>query len=68
MEAPLKEEKYTLENIRDKAILEMLYSTGLRVSELCSLNDDLDLSVDEFSIRGKGEKIRLVFLSDNAKK
>lgn len=68
MDAPLKEKKYTLENIRDKAILEMLYSTGLRVSELCSLDDDLDLSVDEFSIRGKGEKVRLVFLSNDAKK
>lgn len=68
MKVPLKENKYTLENIRDKAILELLYSTGLRVSELCSLDDDLDLSEDEFSIRGKGEKVRLVFLSDDAKK
>ena len=68
MKAPLKNNPEKIENIRDKAILEMLYSTGLRVSELCSLNDDLDLSEDEFSIRGKGEKVRLVFLSDNAKK
>lgn len=53
--------------LRDKAILELFFSTGLRLSELCSLNSDLDLSKDEFSIRGKGEKVRVVFLSDNAK-
>jgi len=57
----------TLVDIRDRAILEMLYSTGLRISELCSLNEDLDLSSDEFSIRGKGGKVRIVFLSDAAK-
>lgn len=60
-------ENENLENLRNQAILEMLYSTGLRVSELCSLGDDLDLNIDEFSIRGKGEKIRIVFLSDAAK-
>lgn len=58
--------------LRDKAILELLFSTGLRVSELCGLNrDSINLSVknssDEFPIRGKGDKIRLVFLSENAK-
>jgi site-specific recombinase XerD len=53
--------------LRDRAILELLFSTGLRVSELCSLNTDLDLSRDSFSIRGKGEKVRVVFLSDAAK-
>jgi len=53
--------------LRDKAILELFFSTGLRVSELCSLNRDLDLSKDEFSIRGKGEKVRVVFLSGDAK-
>jgi len=52
---------------RDKAILELLFSTGLRVSELCSLTSDLDLSRDEFSIRGKGGKVRVVFLSPPAK-
>jgi len=56
-----------LKNARDKAILELFFSTGLRLSELCSLNRDLDLSKDEFSIRGKGEKVRVVFLSDSAK-
>lgn len=53
--------------LRDRAILELFFSTGLRLSELCSLNRDLDLSKEEFSIRGKGEKIRVVFLSDEAK-
>jgi site-specific recombinase XerD len=53
--------------LRDKAMMELLFSTGLRVSELCSLNRDLDLTRDEFSIRGKGEKVRVVFLSPAAK-
>ena len=57
-----------LQQMRDRAILELLFSTGLRVSELCSLNRDLDLSRDEFSIRGKGEKVRVVFLSPAAKR
>jgi len=56
-----------IKTLRDKAILELLFSTGLRVSELCSLSRDLDLTSDEFSIRGKGGKIRVVFLSDAAK-
>lgn len=56
-----------LKDLRDKAILELFFSTGLRVSELCSLDRDLDLTRDEFSIRGKGEKVRLVFLSPAAK-
>lgn len=56
-----------LKSLRDRAILELFFSTGLRVSELCSLSRDLDLSRDEFSIRGKGEKVRVVFLSDEAK-
>lgn len=53
--------------LRDKAILELFFSTGLRLSELTSLNRDLDLKKDEFSIRGKGDKVRVVFLSENAK-
>jgi len=57
-----------LKGLRDKAILELLFSTGLRVSELCSLNKDLNITSDEFPIRGKGEKVRVVFLSDLAKK
>lgn len=53
--------------LRDKAILELFFSTGLRLAELCSLNRDLDLSKDEFSIRGKGEKVRVVFISESAR-
>lgn len=53
--------------LRDKAILELLFSTGLRVSELCALNTDVDFSSGEFSIRGKGGKVRVVFISDEAK-
>ena len=56
-----------LRALRDRAILELFFSTGLRLAELCSLNSDLDLSKEEFSIRGKGEKVRVVFLSDDAK-
>jgi len=57
-----------LRGLRDKAILEVLFSTGLRVSELCSLSRYIDLDRGEISVRGKGGKIRLVFLSDSAKK
>lgn len=66
LDAPDKE-KNPEKRYRDKAILAMLFSTGLRVSELCSLQNDLDLRLDEFSIRGKGGKVRVVFLSDEAK-
>ena len=58
----------SLQALRDRAIMELLFSTGLRVSELCGLDRDLDLSRDEFSVRGKGEKIRVVFLSPTAKR
>ena len=57
----------TTPGLRDKAILETLFSTGLRVSEICALPRDLDLSSEEFSVRGKGEKVRVVFLSPEAK-
>ncbi len=53
--------------LRDRAILETLYSTGLRVSELVNLNrDQVDLERKEFGVKGKGNKIRVVFLSDTA--
>lgn len=57
----------TLTGKRDKAMLELLFSTGLRVSELCNLDRDIDLSVPEMSVRGKGGKVRVVFISDYAK-
>lgn len=54
--------------LRDKAILELLFSTGLRVSEISGLKiDSINLRRDEFTIRGKGGKTRLVFLSASAK-
>src|SRR3989344_1701071 len=53
--------------LRDAAILELLFSTGLRVAELCALDSDLDLSRDELSVRGKGEKVRVVFISPTPK-
>jgi len=58
-----------IKSLRDRALLELLFSTGMRVSELVSLDrDDIDFSKDEFSVRGKGEKVRVVFLSSSAKK
>ncbi|RJQ28923.1 hypothetical protein C4571_02695 [Candidatus Parcubacteria bacterium] len=60
--------KDDLRSLRDKAILELLFSTGLRVSELCALDRYLDLERGEISIRGKGDKLRIVFLSDRARK
>lgn len=57
-----------VKSLRDFAILELLFSTGLRVSELCSLTRDVDFDADSFPIRGKGEKIRVVFISEDARK
>lgn len=55
--------------LRDRAILELLFSTGLRVSELSNLDkDDVNLDKAEFSVRGKGQKDRPVYMSDSAKK
>ena len=64
LEAPNGED---LKSLRDKAILELLFSTGLRVSELAALPRDINLASDELSVRGKGGKVRVVFLSDVAK-
>ena len=53
---------------RDKAILELLFSTGLRVSELVSLKkENVNLKKEEFSVRGKGQKTRVVFLSNQSR-
>lgn len=57
-----------LRSLRDKAILETFFSTGLRISELCSLSRYIDLERGEVTVRGKGDKLRVVFLSDRAKK
>jgi site-specific recombinase XerD len=54
--------------LRDRAILELLFSSGLRVSELVNLDrDKLNLAKEEFSVRGKGNKLRIVFISPTAK-
>jgi len=56
-----------LMGLRDRAILEMLFSTGLRVSELTGLNrDQVNTKEGEFSVIGKGGKARVVFMSDSA--
>ena len=57
-----------LRNLRDRAILETFFSTGLRLAELVSLDRYLNLERGEFSVRGKGGKLRVVFLSARAKK
>jgi site-specific recombinase XerD len=58
-----------LSALRDRAILATLFSTGMRVSELCSLNRDMvSVQRGELSVRGKGGKIRPVFVSDDAGK
>jgi len=55
-------------NIRNKVILALLYSAGLRVSELVSLHcDDVDLGERTIRIRGKGEKDRIVLFDENTK-
>lgn len=59
----------SLKALRDRAILELLFSAGLRVSELTGINrEKIDLTSGELSIRGKGDKIRVVFISDSAKR
>lgn len=71
LEAPLKEKTTgnPLIPLRDKAILELLFCTGLRVSELAKLTkEDINLKRDEFSVSGKGGKRRIVFLSNDAKR
>lgn len=56
-------------SLRDRAILELLFSAGLRVSELVSINrEKINLRSGELSVRGKGSKIRVVFISDTAAK
>ncbi len=55
------------EGIRDRAMLELLFSTGLRVSELVKLNHgNINLERREFGVIGKGGRARLVFISDRA--
>lgn len=61
------QEKEELPRLRDAAILQTLFSTGLRVSEAAGLRrDSINLERREFTVRGKGSKLRLVFLSNEA--
>lgn len=57
----------TEDGLRDRAIFELLFSTGLRISELTGLNrGDVNLTRREFMVRGKGQKDRPVFISQSA--
>ncbi len=57
-----------MRGLRDRALLELLFSTGLRVSEISSLNiNQINLGKDEFTVRGKGDKLRIVFISNDAR-
>lgn len=58
----------SIQGLRDKAILELLFCTGLRVSEAANLKkEDINLEKNEFSVKGKGGKVRVVFLDQSAK-
>ena len=55
----------SIEDPRDKLIVRTIYSTGVRVSELCNMNiEDIDFDEHTIRIRGKGDKIRIVFVDD----
>jgi len=57
----------TINGLRDRAILELLFSSGLRVSELANLDiDNINLKRKEFTVRGKGQKDRPVFISETS--
>lgn len=58
----------TLSGLRDRAILELFFSTGMRLSEVCALDRFTDMDKGELTVRGKGGKVRIVFLSEKAKK
>lgn len=68
LEAPEKADLAPIVKARDKAILELFFSTGMRVSELANLKrDQINLERDEFTVRGKGDKTRVAFLSNQAR-
>lgn len=67
IKAATKEEKNEMNRLRDAAILEMLFSSGVRISELVQLKiKQLNLQSGEFTVRGKGDKLRLCFMSEEA--
>ena len=58
----------TVEDVRDFALISLLFSTGVRISEAARLNrDDIRRELNEITVRGKGNKIRVVFLSQDAR-
>lgn len=62
-----KHEELEVARLRDKAILELLFSSGVRISELVQLKiKQLNFESGEFTVRGKGDKLRLVFMSPDA--
>lgn len=68
LEAPSTSDAPKILQARDRAILELFFSTGMRVSELAGLKkENVNLKRDEFTVRGKGDKTRIVFLSHQAK-
>jgi integrase/recombinase XerC/integrase/recombinase XerD len=55
----------SIQDPRDKLIVRTIYSTGVRVSELCNMNiEDIDFEEHTIRIKGKGDKIRIVFIDD----
>lgn len=68
LRAPEASDAQPIIKARDKAILELFFSTGMRVSELSALHrEHINLKRDEMSIRGKGDKLRIVFLTGRAR-
>jgi site-specific recombinase XerD len=57
-----------LRALRDRAIIETFFSTGLRLAELCSLSRYADWKRGEVSVRGKGDKLRVVFFAESARR
>lgn len=68
LNAPEASDASKILKARDRAILELFFSTGMRVSELANLKkDQINLTREEFSVRGKGDKVRVVFLSHQSR-
>jgi len=67
LKAPLRYQSKPIIRLRDRAILELLFSTGLRLRELTNLNrEQINFEQNEVAVKGKGGRIRLVFLSESA--
>lgn len=67
LQAPDEREKAAKKRIRDNAIIQILYGSWLRVSELCNLKlTDIQVDSNQFSVVGKGRKLRAVFMTKSA--